>query len=72
MSINFICSKDSIETCNMHTKSDHTADMMGSEANDIIDEIFKSLLQKYQEALEKSMRGSKFVRDSFDLLYYYL
>ena len=72
MSINFICSKDSIETRNMHTKSDHTADMMGSEANDIIDEIFKSLLQKYQEALEKSMRGSKFVRDSFDLLYYYL
>ena len=46
MSINFISSKDSNETRNMHTKSDHIKTMMGSETDDIIDELFTSLLQK--------------------------
>ena len=46
MSINFISSKDSNETRNMHTKSDHIETMMGSETDDIIDELFTSLLQK--------------------------
>ena len=48
MSINFISSKDSIETRNMHTKSDNIEIMMGSET-DIINEYFKSLLQKYRK-----------------------
>ena len=30
------------------------------------------LLQNYQKDLEESMRGSKFVFDSIDLLYYHL
>ena len=72
MSINFISSKDSDETRNMHTKSDKIEIMMGSETDDITDELFESLLQKYQEGLEESMRGSEFIRDSVDLLYYYL
>ena len=29
-------------------------------------------MQKYQEGLEESMRGSEFIRDSVDLLYYHL
>ena len=33
MSINFISSKDSIETRNMHTKSDNIEIMMGSETD---------------------------------------
>ena len=72
MSINFISSKDSDETRNMHTKSDKIEIMMGSETDDITDELFESLLQKYQEGLEESMRGSKFIFDSVDLLYYNL
>ena len=44
MSINFISSKDSDETCNMHAKSDNIEIMMGSETDDIIDELIKSLL----------------------------
>ena len=72
MSINFISSKDSNETRNTHKKSDNIESMMGSETDDIIDELFKSLLQKYQEGLEESMRGSEFIRDSVDLLYYHL
>ena len=40
--------------------------------HDIIDELLKSFLQKYQEGLEESMRGSEFIFDSVDLLYYNL
>ena len=45
---------------------------MGSEADDIIDKLFESLLQKYQEGLEESMKGSEFIFDSFDLQHYHL
>ena len=44
----------------------------GSETDEIIEELFKSFLQKYQEGLEGSMRGSEFVYDSADALYYNL
>ena len=46
MSIKFISSKDSNETRIMHTKSDNIEIMMGSETNDIIEELRESLLQK--------------------------
>ena len=72
MSIKFISSRDSNETRIMHTKSDNIEIMMGSETNDIIEELRESLLQKCQEVLEESMRGSEFIIDSVDLLYYYL
>ena len=45
---------------------------MGSETDDIINELFKSFLQRYQEGLEESMKGSDFRFDSVDLLYYHL
>ena len=45
---------------------------MGSKTDDIIKELFESLLQKYQEGLEKSMKGSNFAFDSVDLSYYHL
>ena len=38
---------------------------MGNETDEII-ELFESLLQKYQEGLEESMKGSDFVFDSVD------
>ena len=61
MVINFISSKDSDETCTMHTKNNNVEIMMGSETDQIIEELFKSFLQKYQEGQEQSMRGSEFV-----------
>ena len=70
MSINFISSKDSDESRNMHTKSDNIEIMMGSETDDIIDKLFKSILKKYQEGLEESMREIEFIFDNVDLLYY--
>ena len=60
------------ETHNMHTKSDNIETIMGSETNDIFEELRKSLLQKYQEGLEESLRGSEFIIDSINLLYYHL
>ena len=79
MSINFISHKDSSETCTMSgrkcvtcTKSDNIEIMMSSKTHEIIEEIFESLLQRYQEGLEESMTRSDFIPDSVDLLYYQL
>ena len=72
MAINFISSKDSDETRIMHTKSNNVEITMGSETDEIIEELFKFFLQKYQERLEESMRGSEFVYNSVDALNYNL
>ena len=72
MWINFIFSKDCDKIRNMHTKSNNIEIIMGSETNDIIEELCESLLQKYQEWLEESMRGSEFIFNSVDLLHYNL
>ena len=37
---------------------------------DIVDKLFKSLLSNYQSNLETSMRGSNFIFDSMQILYY--
>ena len=50
MTINFVFFKDdSDDIRTMHTKSDNIETMMGSETNKITEELFKSLLQRYQE-----------------------
>ena len=72
MASNFISSKDSDEIHTMHTKSNNVEIMMGIEADEIVGELSKSFLQIYQEGLEESMRGSEFVYDSVDGLYYNL
>ena len=75
MSINFISRKDSKDfdkNQHIHLKSDNTEIMMGSETDEIIEELFESLLQRYQERLEESKNGSDLVLDSVDALYYNL
>ena len=72
MQINFISSKDSGETRTMHTKSRNIEIMVGSETNDIIEELSESPLQNYQKGLEESIRGNELICDSVDLLYYHL
>ena len=69
--INFTSLKpDSNETRIMHPKSDNTEIMTGSDTNEIIKELFKSFLQRYQEDLQEKMRGSEFEFDGVNLLYY--
>ena len=53
----------------MHTKSNNIEIMIGSETDEIIEELFESLLERYQKGLEESMIGSDFVFDSVNSLY---
>ena len=69
--INFISLRpDSNETRVMHTRSDNKEFMNGSDTDEIIKELFKSLLQRYQENLQEKMRGSDFAFDGVKFLYY--
>ena len=43
---------------------------MGNEPDEIIEELFESLLQGYQKELEEPMEESEFAFDSADLLFY--
>ena len=70
MKINFISSKNFIETRDMHSKSDNTEIMVGVGNDEIIKNLFNSLLQSYQKDLEELMRGSDFVFDYAELLNY--
>ena len=44
--------------------------MIGCETDEVIEEVFKSLLQRYQKGLEESMKGSHFTFDAVNVLYY--
>ena len=69
--INFISSRPgSDETRVMHTRSVNEEFTNGSDTDEIIKELFKSLLQRYQENLQEKMRGSDFVFDGVNFLYY--
>ena len=46
MAINFIYFKDSEDLQTIHLKSDNTEIIMGSEKDEIIEELFESLLQR--------------------------
>ena len=69
--INFISLiPGSDETRVMHTRSVNEEFMNGSDTDEIIKELFKSLLQRCQENLQEKMRGSDFAFDSVNFLYY--
>ena len=72
MQINFICHKDYEETRTIYTKSRNIEIMKGDETDEIITKPFESLFQNNQKNLEEPIRGSEFVPDSIDLLYYHL
>ena len=44
--------------------------MIGSGTDEVIENLFRSLLQRYQQNLEEKMRGSEFVFDGVNLLHY--
>ena len=56
----------------INLKNDNIEIMMGSETDEIIEERFESLLQRYQERLEESKKGIDLVFDTVDTLYYNL
>ena len=65
----FFSSKKTDEERVMHSKSDNIEIIINDKADEII-ELFQSLLSRYQIGLETSMKGSDFVFDCVNLLYY--
>ena len=66
IAINFISSKDAEEERVMHSSSSNIKFTSCSDANYVIDKLFKSLLSKYQDNLETSMKGSDFFSIRFN------
>ena len=59
--INFISLKPGSEgTRVMHTKSDNAEIRIGDDKNDVVKELFKSLLQRYQENLQEKNERFRF------------
>ena len=56
----------------MYSASKNIEIFMNSNTDEVIDRLFNSMLQRFQEAKETSFkRGSKFVFENADSLYYY-
>ena len=63
---------DSDETRLMYTISDPKEFMNGSETEEIIESPYRYLLQKYQDNLNEKMRGSDFIFNGINYLFYNL
>ena len=60
------------KTRTIYTKSEPLEIFMGSDTEDVIDNFFNTLLQRFKRAQETSNeRGSEFIPDSAELLYYH-
>ena len=69
--INFISLKPgSDEMRILHTRSDNIEIMIGDDNDNVIEELFKSFLKRYEENLQNKMRGSEFEFDGVNFLYY--
>ena len=69
--VNFISLKPgSDETRIMYTRSDNIEIMFGDDNDDIIEQLFESLLKIYEENLQNKMRISEFEFDGVNFLYY--
>ena len=67
-----IFTKSFEETRTIYIKSEALEIFVGSDTNDVIDRLFNTLLQIFQSAQEtSSKRGSEFIADSVELLYYH-
>ena len=54
----------------MYTRSDNIEIMFGDNNDDIIEQLFDTLLKKYEENLQNKLRGSEFEFDGVNFLYY--
>ena len=65
---NFVSSIDNGEERVIHSKSDNIEIMINDESDEVMEELFKSLKNKYQNNFG-SMKGSDFVFDYVHSLY---
>ena len=56
----------------LYVKSSGIEIMIGNETDEIMDQLFASLLRRYQEGLEESTRENNLVYNGVDLFYYKL
>ena len=69
--ISFVSQKPgSDETCIMYSRSTPEEIMSGSETEEIMEKLIKSLLQKYQDNLQNKMKGSDFIFNGVNYLFY--
>ena len=69
--ISFVSLKpDSDETRLMHPRSNAEEFMNGSEIEEIIESLYRSLLQNYNDNLQEKMKGSDFVFNGINYFYY--
>ena len=54
----------------MHSRSNNIKCPSYNDPNEVVDELFESLRSRYQGNLETSMRGSDFIFDLIQLMYY--
>ena len=52
-----------MKDCVMRSKSDNIEIMISDKADEVIEELFQSLLSRYQIGLETSVRVSDFIFD---------
>ena len=69
IAINFISSKDTMKSLTCIQKG-ITEIMIHDEADEVMEEVFNSLLNRYQTGWETLMRGSDFISDYVNLLIY--
>ena len=56
----------------MYSPSENTEIFIGSDMVEVIDILFDTMLQRFQEAIEtSSKKGCEFIFENVDLLYYY-
>ena len=65
-----ISSKDNEEELVIHPSSDNIKFASYSEVNYVTEKPFKSLRSKYQDGLETSVKGSDFIFDLVQPMYY--
>ena len=70
IAINFISSKDNDEEHVMSSKNDKKEIKINDKADEVMEKLFKSLLNRYQNNLETSIGVSDFIFDCVHLLYY--
>ena len=72
MQNNCISTENFEETCTIYSASKPVEPFMGADTDDAIDNLFDTLLQRFQQAIETSIEGGiEFTHESVALLYYY-
>ena len=69
--ISFVSQKpDSNEIHTMYTRSTPEEITIGSETEEVAENLIMSILQKYQDNLQNKMKGSDFIFNGINYLYY--